>query len=269
MDVAIGSSSNANALGEGLREIFSDFDARVTDLKALLELRGLSHSEKSTLNTAELQLCALEQEVAEARAALAHEAEQLQAAQLLQQEANATQARLAHIAAHLPDALPGQREEQPPPPPPREPFGEIVSSRPASGATSARRGAKKPPSLPPVTVSELKTAPAYMKARLSVEQVNSALLEVQKTLDSKYALLGLPPSQLRGLSEPDRRRHAAYKVLEGEAELRGAFFVSDEDLKGTAAGKGDATSKNLLGVLRHVGRLKEIKHGGQRHYLAK
>ena len=81
-------------------------------------------------------------------------------------------------------------------------------------------------------------------------------------LNDKYALLSTPSSQLRALSERDRKQHGAYKELQTD-QTKGLFFLSELDLKNSMLLKqGDATGKNILAVLRHVGRLREFKHGG-------
>ncbi len=84
---------------------------------------------------------------------------------------------------------------------------------------------------------------------------------MQQLLAAKYALIGTPTAQLKGESE--RKKAAAYKAAEGGAP-DGAFFFSEEDLKSVGSIRADATGKNLLALLRHVGRLKEFKCAGMR-----
>ena len=98
---------------------------------------------------------------------------------------------------------------------------------------------------------------------------NTAYMELHKLCAAKYVLLSTPSASVRSLPDGDRKRHAAFKALEGEA-TKGVYFVSEEDLKQTSHIRNDATGKNLLAVLRHVGRLKEFKHsGGLRCYQVK
>ena len=71
--------------------------------------------------------------------------------------------------------------------------------------------------------------------------MNAALRELGAALAAKYALLGMPPSQRSALTEAERKRHAAHRQLEADAP-KGAFFLSEEDLKGMAAIRADASS---------------------------
>ena len=68
---------------------------------------------------------------------------------------------------------------------------------------------------------------------------------------------------MRSLSEAARKQLASYKEAESE-QTKGLFFLSEADLKPSQVLKQDATGKNMLAVLRHVGRLKEFKHQGMR-----
>ena len=94
-------------------------------------------------------------------------------------------------------------------------------------------------------------------------KVNATLQELHACLKQRYALLATPSASLRTLSEADRRRVSSIKELEN-ASTKAIFYFSEEDLKAHAAIRQDATGKNLLAVLRHVGRIKEFKHGGMR-----
>lgn len=269
------------ALGESLTNIFVSFDSRASAVRGMLDLRGLAASEASlaALQRAELELSSLEAEVAAARSSVQRECELISSARELQVRASDTAARLAHVQAHCPELLPGDAEVAQPPPPqeapeeapektatPRRPLGECATSSSASNSAlpkpRGRPGARVPPRMALVTEAELAGAPQYMRARLDVGKVNAAVAEASKVLSAKYALLSTPLSQLR--SEAERKRHLALKTLEQGSE-KGTFFFSEEELK--AAGpplKQDATGRNVLAVLRHVGRLKEFKHGGVR-----
>ena len=136
------------------------------------------------------------------------------------------------------------------------------NARFAQGHSSARqRSSRTPPQMALITDGELATAPQYMRSRLDVAKVNMALNEIQKLLTNKYSLLNLSPTAARSLNDTERKKLAAFKALEADGGKQ-MFFFSEDDLKSLSIIKADATGKNLLAVLRHVGRLKEIKHSG-------
>lgn len=289
--------SMAEPLGPALDAVLDSFDSRVTALKSLVDLRGLSSSTSaSTLEAAELQIAALEADVAAARGAIVSESALLAEVAELQRRAVRTTAELTSMSSRLPKLLPGDVAGQQPVPidvsdssrPPLAPLGgetasanhagpsalpaptaSSSSSREAGGAASGRStggGSRRPPPPPLalVTEAELSTAPQYMRSRLDISKVNAALTDVQKLVASKYSLLCLTAAEVRKLPDADRRRHAALKAAEGGEATRGTYFFSEEDVKNLQTIKADATGKNLIAVLRHVGRLKEFKLGGQR-----
>lgn len=273
-----------STVGAALDSVLGAFEGRAQTLRALLSLRGLGAdaSALNSLEAVELQVSALEGDLAAVRDDVVATSSMLKEAALLTQRAERSKAALLHMQTQtntsrllLPGDVAGAKggggsnraplsqigdnaalslDDQPPPPPP--PMSAPAQSMP--------RGARPlPPPLALVTDAELASAPSYMKSRLDVPKVNAALNEVNTVLAAKYRLLCLPMSSVRQLSETDRRRHAALKAAEG-TEGKGLYFFSEEELKAMQTIKPGADGKNLLAVLRHVGRLKETKIEGQR-----
>ena len=278
--------ANADRLGASLTAVLGSFEERTSALRGLFALRGLGPDAFPALERAELLLTSLEGDVSAARGAIMSEAALLTEAAELRRRAARSSAEVASLTAALPALLPGDvaaanepatrpplqtlgaglnaeaapAEEAAPPPPPST-GGRTPSRLPSARGT--RSSKPPPPQMALVTEAELGSAPSYMKSRLDVSKVNAALMEFQKALGAKYAILHTPASQLRTLAESDRKRHSVYKSLQTD-EVRGMYFISEEDLKSVHAIKNDATGKNLIAVLRHVGRIKEFKHGGMR-----
>ena len=272
--------SRGPTVGAALDSVLGAFEARASSLRALLSLRGLGDdaSALSSLEAFELQVSALEGDLAAVRDDVASQAQMLKEAAVLTQRAERTKAELLHMQTNishllLPGDVAGAKgggsasnraplsqigdnaalslDDQPPPPPPPP-------------SQSMPRGARPLPTpLALVTDAELASAPSYMKSRLDVPKVNAALNEVNTVLAAKYRLLCLPMSSVRQLPEADRKRHAAFKAAEG-AEGKNLYFFSEEELKSMQTIKPGADGKNMLAVLRHVGRLKETKIEGQR-----
>lgn len=264
----------------------SDRAASLTELAALKQQLGPGREKELEVIALQVQDC--EAKVAQWRAELSQQTEELTALRALKEEALQTGARLKAIQAAAPAHLPGDQQvansktcDTPRQQQSRPPLGELLpvgpTALPAAPALNAAAGGgggpphhrckpsrQQPPVLAYVNEAELASAPQYMRSRLSLEKLNNAVQEVQMMLNDKYALLSTPSSQLRALSERDRKQHGAYKELQTD-QTKGLFFLSELDLKNSMLLKqGDATGKNILAVLRHVGRLREFKHGGHR-----
>jgi hypothetical protein len=278
---------SAERVGSSLAAVLASFEERTAHLRATLPLRSLT-PEIPGLERADFLITALEADVAAARAAVSAEAALLSEAAALERRAAASAAVISSLKTSLPDGLhlPGDAAARPPlhelgaasnsgappppppPPPPAPPAATATAARDRSARPASARA--PPPQMALLTAAELESAPSYMRSRLDVSKVNAALVEVQKTLQSKYALLHQPAAAVRALPDAERKRHAAYRALEGEA-TKGMFFLSEDDLKSANAQRNwnDASGKNILAVLRHVGRLKEFKHGGLRCWQAR
>ena len=244
---------------------------RAAALKDLASLKQVGPDREADLEVIALQVQDLEAKVASQRAEVSQQTEALRELRTLKDEAVQMGVRLIAVQAAVPAHLPGEQSSRgETPPPPREPLGEL-SAAPAAppqealgGGTTNRRGVKplrQPPVLAYVREDELASAPQYMRSRLGVEKLNSAVGEIQRMLNEKYALLSTAPPQLRALPEADQKQHASYKEADTE-QTKGLFFLSEADLKTSNLLKQDATGKNIFAVLRHVGRLREFKPVG-------
>ena len=312
-------------IGASLASVLSSFDERTASLRSMLSLRGLGPEAFSTLERLELQLTALEGDVAAARGAIMCESSLLAEAAELQRRASASTTAIAQMTANLPELLPGDRDvsdgwpattttvrpplseiraetaavNPPPPPPPACAAAASTSANSSRASTIPRPTAASkhapPPQLALVTDSELASAPSYMRSLDAPRCVNTrrahvhttshsttslhqlslltqvgCLMEVQKVLTSKYTLLHAPAASIRSMPDAERKHHAGYKALEpADGSMKGIYFVTEEDLKASSSIKNDASGKNVLAVLRHVGRLKEFKHGGMRCWQAR
>lgn len=128
-----------------------------------------------------------------------------------------------------------------------------------------------PPALspvPPISQDEFQNIPKYMKGRLTQEKINQGIEYFSRVLHERYSLLRQNPAKLNV-----ETRHRWYELREAECEeVAGRYFVTEQDLKGPATGgkgnntsaafKMDATGRAILAIMRHVGRIKEVRSNG-------
>lgn len=99
--------------------------------------------------------------------------------------------------------------------------------------------------------------------RLNVEKINAMIQELNKLISDKYTLLRIPQPKMNKLQSDIYWEH---KQLE-TPETRGRTFITEGDLKSKRAGwsssgfKFDAVGRNVLTILRHLGRMKEVRGG--------
>ncbi|XP_062870446.1 spindle and kinetochore-associated protein 1 [Trichomycterus rosablanca] len=114
-----------------------------------------------------------------------------------------------------------------------------------------------------ITVQEFDSIPQYMKGRVTYDQLNAAVKNVNTAVTAKYKILQQP---VKSLNNASRKLHQRFKDQETK-HTKGQFFVVEEDLCELAQLKVDKRFVGMLNMLRHCQRLKELRGGGLTRYL--
>ncbi|XP_078313426.1 SKA complex subunit 1-like [Crassostrea virginica] len=184
---------------------------------------------------------------------------------------------LQHMLDNIPPHLP--KPVKPAPPPPQK-LVEEENNGPSTKRSSSsedkdntkktrgRSGGRKPgknvyiPTLVYITVDEFEGVPKYMKGRMNYTQVNTAIDELNKAFSEKYKVLGMKRTTLNDLN---KKRYERYKEQETK-DTKGEHFIVDTDIKEFTSFKMDSVGRSVLTILRHCGRMKEIRGGGLTRY---
>lgn len=125
---------------------------------------------------------------------------------------------------------------------------------PPSSTSGSPRG--EFPEVEFVTAKQLKSAPQYVKGRLTVDKITPVVERLNSFLRTKYTILRKNRRDLR----TDAERDMAHMFQESECpETEDKEFVTDLELKKLSDFKMDATARSAINVLRHVGSLKEVR----------
>ncbi|KAK7116830.1 SKA complex subunit 1-like [Littorina saxatilis] len=126
-------------------------------------------------------------------------------------------------------------------------------------------GNKRPPPCPLMeylTVDEFDDVPKYMKGRLSYQQANTVVDELNKAFTAKYKLMKIKKSTM---NDSQRKRWDTLKMQESK-DTKGVFFLVEDDIKEWSSLKMSKETRTFLTLLRHCGRLCEIRGGGHVRY---
>lgn len=108
-----------------------------------------------------------------------------------------------------------------------------------------------------ITVQEFESVPPYMKGRLTYDQVNAAVRDINRAIICKYKILHLPVKSLNNVN-----RNLYHRFMEEETkETKGLFFVVDADIKEFCQKAVDKRFQGILSILRHCQRLREVRGG--------
>lgn len=224
----------------------------------LLQLLSASSANcDSVLRSLDKELLEIESSLSSFQAHLEKEKKLLEQGEVTQDVAKKFKERLEHITSNLPSHLPGV---------------EKISQRVVLKEEVATENVKKPrktrrakdlssedgfefPKLAYLTVEEFDQIPKYIKGRTSYDQVNNAIDEIHKVITAKYKILRLPRS---AMGEPVMKKYKAFKEAE-IPDIEGEYFFIDDDLKTYSQMKMDSTGRAILTMLRHCGRLREVR----------
>ncbi|NWW21955.1 SKA1 protein, partial [Falcunculus frontatus] len=114
-----------------------------------------------------------------------------------------------------------------------------------------------------ITMEEFESVPAYMKGRLTYDQINAVVQEMNKAVAAKYKIMYQP---LKNMSIPDRNLYDKFMEQETNA-TRGLFFIVEADIKAFTQLKADKRFHSILSILRHCQRVREIRGSGLVRYV--
>ncbi|NXL46274.1 SKA1 protein, partial [Podilymbus podiceps] len=122
----------------------------------------------------------------------------------------------------------------------------------------AKKPAKEPRPIKKValiTVEEFESIPAYMKGRLTYDQINAVVQDLNKAVVGKYKILHQPLKSMNAAV-----RNLYHRFLEEETkDTKGEFFIVEADIREFTQLKVDKRFHGILNILRHCQRVREVR----------
>lgn len=255
--------------------------SEIRELRGLILLRTPDSLEpwQDSLQELGLRVQEAEKKIAQLKVHVAKEMEVVERAKQLKLLVDQQQAEIEYIQSHLPARLPGKLlvDLDAGAPPPHKAHEDVPhalphtsslppasSSGPSASSSLAGVEGKKVekkiagvnvPTISYVTVNELESTPKYLKGRLTLDKLNAGVDEMQKLLQAKYKILSMPPAKM---IDKTLKKYKTYKEAETN-ETKGLFFLTEADMTESAVVRqGEATGKSIIGVLRHLHRIKDL-----------
>ncbi|NXI84155.1 SKA1 protein, partial [Rhipidura dahli] len=114
-----------------------------------------------------------------------------------------------------------------------------------------------------ITTEEFESVPAYMKGRLTYDQINAVVQEMNKAVVAKYKILYQP---LKSMSVPVRNLYDRFMEQETK-NTKGLFFIVEADIREFTQLKLDKRFHSIINILRHCQRVREIRGSGLIRYV--
>ncbi|GCB70067.1 hypothetical protein scyTo_0010691 [Scyliorhinus torazame] len=104
-------------------------------------------------------------------------------------------------------------------------------------------------------IEDFNLVPGYMKGRMTYDQVNAVIKELNATVKAKYKILNQP---MKSMSNTTRNQYHAFKEQETQ-ETKGQYFFVEANIKDFTHLKVDKKFHVILNILRHCHRLREVR----------
>ncbi|XP_058683447.1 spindle and kinetochore-associated protein 1 [Poecile atricapillus] len=236
----------------GLEDLCSHINEKISTIKKCILLRDTGQHE-----SCKSVLCKIQHEVV-----LVHDLLNTMEAEVKQQEklkdllkeiqkaAEKDQKEAQHLLEHIPPYLPKptqncitvKHEGQP----------KAVEPKPAQKHSKETKVIKEAAL---ITAEEFESVPAYMKGRITYDQVNAVVQQMNKAVVEKYKIFYQP---LKSMSAPARNLY--HRFIEEETnDTKGAFFIVEADIKEFTQLKLDKRFHSILNILRHCQRVRELR----------
>ncbi|KAM4879309.1 SKA complex subunit 1 [Sylvia borin] len=114
-----------------------------------------------------------------------------------------------------------------------------------------------------ITTEEFESVPTYLKGRLTYDQINAVVQQINKAVVDKYKILHQP---LKSMSSSARNLY--HRFMEEETrDTKGEFFIVEADIKEFTQLKLDKRFHSILSILRHCQRMREVRSSGLIRYI--
>ncbi|XP_054664967.1 spindle and kinetochore-associated protein 1-like [Grus americana] len=238
-----------------LEDLCSHINTKISTIKKTLQLRNIG--QEPSLSS---MLCKIGHEVVLLNDLLNKlESEVQQQEKLknllkeLQKSAERRQNEAQHLCENIPLYLPKPTQSCTTGPTVKcEEQTKVAEPKRAKKPTTESRPIKEAPL---ITAEEFESVPAYMKGRLTYNQINAVVQDLNKAVVGKYKILHQP---LKSMNAAVRKLY--HRFLEEETkDTKGEFFVVEADIQEFTQLKVDKHFHRVLNILRHCQRVREVR----------
>ncbi|NXR98073.1 SKA1 protein, partial [Oxylabes madagascariensis] len=114
-----------------------------------------------------------------------------------------------------------------------------------------------------ITAQEFESVPTYLKGRITYDQINAVVQQMNKAVVDKYKILYQPLKSMKASA-----RNLYHRFMEEETkDTKGAFFIVEADIKEFTELKLDKRFHSILSILRHCQRVREVRGSGLIRYI--
>uniref|UniRef100_A0A8C8SIL5 SKA complex subunit 1 n=1 Tax=Pelusios castaneus TaxID=367368 RepID=A0A8C8SIL5_9SAUR len=238
-----------------LEDLCSHINTKISTIKKTLQLRNMGQepSLKSVLHKIGHEMFLLNDLLNKMELEVQHQEKLKNSLKEIQEAIERDYNEAQHLHENVPPHLPRTI--------PKRTVGQTVKSEEQSKVAEpecAKKPTKEPKFIkeaPLITAQEFESVPAYMRGRLTYDQINGVVHDLNKAVVSKYKILHQP---MKSMSSAVRNLY--HRFLEEETkDTKGEFFIVEADIKEFTQLKLDKRFHSILNILRHCQRVREVR----------
>ncbi|NXB07687.1 SKA1 protein, partial [Cnemophilus loriae] len=247
----------------GLEDLCFHINAKISNIKKCLLLRDIGEDEcrKPVLRKIQNEVILVHDLLNKMETEVKQQEKLKDLLKKIQKAAERDQTEAQHLLEHIPPYLPKPTQSCI-----TVPAVKHDGQKRAVEPECAKRPAKETKVIKEaalITTEEFESVPAYMKGRITYDQVNAVVQQMNKAVVGKYKILYQP---LKSMSAPVRNLY--HRFMEEETkDTRGVFFIVEADIKEFTQLKLDKRFHSILSILRHCQRVREIRGSGLIRYV--
>ncbi|NXF79880.1 SKA1 protein, partial [Sclerurus mexicanus] len=237
-----------------LEDLCLYFNTKISNIKKYLQLRKIGSDQwlKSVLHKTVKDMMVLHDLLNSMETEVKQQEKLKNLLEELQKAAERDKNEAQHLSEHIPTYLPKPTQHCIVVPTVKPEGQTKVEPEPAKKPAKEKKVIKE---IALITAEEFAVVPVYLKGRLTYDQINAVVQELNKALVSKYKIMHQP---LKSMSFAARNLY--HRFMEDETkDTKGEFFVVEADIKEFTLLKLDKRFHSILNILRQCHKVREVR----------
>ncbi|NXP22738.1 SKA1 protein, partial [Scytalopus superciliaris] len=237
-----------------VEDLCSYFNTKIAKIKTYLQLRKIDKDQwlKSVLQKTVKDMIVLHDLLNSMEAEVKQQEKLKNLLEELQKTAERDKKEAQHLSEHIPTYLPKPTQHCVTVPTVKHEGQTKAEPEPAKKPAKEKKVIKE---VALITAEEFAVIPVYLKGRLTYDQINAVVQELNKAVVSKYKIMHQP---LKSMSFTVRNLYQRF-VEDETKDTKGEFFVVEADIKDFTLLKVDKRFHSILNILRHCHRVREVR----------
>ncbi|XP_051866117.1 spindle and kinetochore-associated protein 1 [Pristis pectinata] len=238
-----------------LEDVSLQLNNKISSIKRLLQLKSMGNDPSLTtmLQKIGLELASIQNTLHTFQALIQQQQTEMKSLKDLKNSVQKNSEVAHHLLENIPAHLPRKAAQSGTEDPKDEKVqGDPVQPVPEEKSAKSKHVVRE---IEYLLMEEFNHVPGYMKGRMTYDQINAVIHELNATVKAKYKILN---QSLKSMSNIARNQYNTFKEQETK-ETKGQYFFVEADIKEFTRLKVDKKLQGIFNILRHCHRLREVR----------